>query len=491
MASSASGEKPPDNCKNTTKTNKPMTRSDMKKTGTSIIVEDQEDIKDATEGRKFLEKHLLLCPPGEPINNTVMSTCLHQISRISGVPKQAVNAIRALAYLTEEMEEITINEIVREAVISQLNELTTDMKALVEDVKEKIDEHIQQMPTEKNSTEATKNQERSPSQWSYAKALINPPLHTNPRLAAREGIRARQMMLEGVDANSKVGQMNNTQLKVEFNRILTELGLKGKNIRSAITQKHKGILIEMENDAATNWMNTHENRTNFCKEIGHKVLIKQRVFYLIAHNVALTFDPSNKRHRDEVHEANHLEENTISTMRWAKPAERRSPDQRTAHLILMFTDPDAANRAIANGLTICNRRKYVEKLKKEPIRCLKCQGWNHFAYKCISKTDKCSNCAEEHRSRQCPHPHKRWCVTCNVGDHASWSRTCPAFIKKANECDRRNPENSLQFIPTTDLGPGQPKRKDTSLARETKPPETMTGTKTTLDEKQIIETTQI
>lgn len=125
-------------------------------------------------------------------------------------------------------------------------------------------------------------------------------------------------------------------------------------------------------------------------------------------------------------------EDTISAMQWAKPAERCSAGQRTAHLILLFTDANTANRAIANGLNICNRRKHIEKMKKKPIRCLKCQGWNHFAYECTSKTDKCSNCAEEHRSSQCPHPHQRWCVTCNMGNHASWSRTCPAFLKKAS-----------------------------------------------------------
>ena len=42
-------------------------------------------------------------------------------------------------------------------------------------------------------------------------------------------------------------------------------------------------------------------------------------------------------------------------MRWAKPIHRRALTQRTAHLILTFNSADVANRAITNGIYICNR----------------------------------------------------------------------------------------------------------------------------------------
>ena len=86
------------------------------------------------------------------------------------------------------------------------------------------------------------------------------------------------------------------------------------------------------------------------------------------------------------------------------------------------------------------------KIRKEPIWCLKCQGWNHFAYECIASTDKCANCAEEHCTDQCLHSHRHKCVLCNAEGHASWSRSCLVFIRKQEECDHRNPENNLQFI---------------------------------------------
>ena len=161
-------------------------------------------------------------------------------------------------------------------------------------------------------------------------------------------------------------------------------------------------------------------------------------------------DPEDQKHQKEVCEANHIEDEVIVAMRWAKPIKRRSPGQKTAHLIISFVDAQAANRAIANGLMICNRRTHLEKIKKEPIRCLKCQGWNHFAYECILNVDKCGNCAKEHRTSLCPNPRQKYCISCDTDEHASWSRECPVFLRKVSECDRRNPENALQFIPTAE-----------------------------------------
>ena len=36
-----------------------------------------------------------------------------------------------------------------------------------------------------------------------------------------------------------------------------------------------------------------------------------------------------------------------------------------------------------------------------------------------------------------------------MNDHASWNRACPTFLKKTEEVNSRNPENTLHFFPTT------------------------------------------
>ena len=91
----------------------------------------------------------------------------------------------------------------------------------------------------------------------------------------------------------------------------------------------------------------------------------------------------------------------------------------------------------------------MEKVKREPTRCLKCQGWNHFAKDCNEEKNTCGSCAGEHRSSSCL-VNERQCVSCKTDNHASWSRSCPTFLRKIEEYNTRNPENSLQFFPTTD-----------------------------------------
>ena len=174
-------------------TPKPITRNETKRTGNLKMPEDLQDIKNAQEGRSFLEKLSLLCLPGEPLTYEALSVCLHQISAMASLQKQAANAIRATAFLLGGMEEDAINLVVKEAFDSQITELTSDMKILIEDAKNKIDKHIK--------TTLDKIDNRTPptppalapappaiNARTYATALINPPSHANPTLAAREGI---------------------------------------------------------------------------------------------------------------------------------------------------------------------------------------------------------------------------------------------------------------------------------------------------------------
>ena len=95
----------PRSASNTNLGNRPTTRTETRCTGGNPISEEQQDIKDATEGRKYLEKHSLLCLPGEPPSHTSLTTCLYQVSAMAGIQKPILNAIRSIAFLLEELEE--------------------------------------------------------------------------------------------------------------------------------------------------------------------------------------------------------------------------------------------------------------------------------------------------------------------------------------------------------------------------------------------------
>ena len=177
-----------------TPNSRPATRNEVKKSGNLKTPEDLQEIKNAREGRKFLEKLSLLCPPCEPATHEALAICLHQIAAIAGVPKQALNAIRSAAFMLEEMEEDAINLVVKEAFDSQMTEFTSDMKALIEDAKEKIDVHLRikpeliplppspllpstPLPSSAAATPTPSLSYNPPATNSYAAALIRPPPH--------------------------------------------------------------------------------------------------------------------------------------------------------------------------------------------------------------------------------------------------------------------------------------------------------------------------
>ncbi len=317
-----------------------------------------------------------------------------------GITVAIGKAVRSAALLVEELEEYAIAEMIRDTVNIQLVGVTENLQLLSSDVKEKIDQKLVESTKEmekytnnlsrivtklESAATHTTNQPNATAGATptyngvktYAQTLVSPPSHANPKLAAREGIRARQFMLEGVIRESKMGEMNNTQLKSEFERILREAGIEGKGIRMVTKQRLGGILIEVENDKVAAWLRRETNAREFCEGVGPGTKFKMRTHELIAYNVPLTLEPTNSNHIIEIHEVNQLETGTIKSARWVKPVARRSPSQRSAHLILSFTDVNAANRALSGGLTICHSRTKVGKIKKEPIRCLKCQNWNH------------------------------------------------------------------------------------------------------------------
>jgi hypothetical protein len=356
---------------------------------------------------------------------------------MAGIQKPVLNAIRSIAFLLEEMEETQINLTVKEAFDSQTTEFTSDMKILVEDAKEKIDRHIKDAEdrlAEALNKVTTQPQQVKSTASSYASILgTTPPPHANPRLAAKEGIKARQFVIEGI-SNTKFFHLDVFQLKTELNKLLDGLGITAGKVRSASKLRNGGTLVELDSDESTAWLMDQENRVKLCRKIGPDVTFKTRTHSIIAFNVPLAINPEDRKHRQEVCEANNLDHDIIPAMRWVKPIDRRTPEQRTAHLILSFSNADAANRAITDGLNICNRRCHIERVKREPTRCLKCQGWNHFAKDCVELDDTCGNCANKHRTSICPTPHLKRCASCKSDSHSSWSRECPVSHRGHTLC---------------------------------------------------------
>jgi hypothetical protein len=290
---------------------RPATRAELRD---SSSPECQHDTNNATEGRNFLEKHLLLCPAGEPVTHGSLATCLHQVSSMAGVTRPVVNAIRAVAFLLGEMEEIQINDTIRAAFDVQIMELTADMATLIDEAKGKLNEHFKE--TEGRLTQIIDKaivQPQQTQQGTYASISNSPPPHANPRVSAKEGIKARQFLMEGLK-DTKFSHMDIFQLKMELNIILGGLGLKNRKIKSINKIHNDGTLIGMDSDEATNWLSGQENQNKFCTKLGPEVSFRTRAYSLIAYNVPLGLSPEVDGHRQEICEANSLDPNTITTM---------------------------------------------------------------------------------------------------------------------------------------------------------------------------------
>jgi hypothetical protein len=218
-------------------TGRPNTRQEHRKNGTNVPIESIEEIKDAGHGRIYLEKGLYLCPQGEPVTPTSIKYCLHQISMMPGITVPIAKAVRATALLVEEFEEYSVAETIRDTVDKQLNALTEDLQLLTTDVKGKIDDRLEKRLTELDehtnslgkmvtkietattnvangsgtNTSPPNGHHQTSGAKTYAEALITPPAYADPKLAAKEGIRARQFMLEGIVKGSELDEMSELQ----------------------------------------------------------------------------------------------------------------------------------------------------------------------------------------------------------------------------------------------------------------------------------------
>ena len=162
---------------------------------------------------------------------------------------------------------------------------------------------------------------------------------------------------------------------------------------------------------------------------------------------------------------NKLPPGCISSACWIKPEAKRQPHQLHAHAILSFTTLQLANKAIAEGLTICHKRVDVVKDKREPTRCMKCQLWGHIASICKKTGDTCGTCGKDHRTSACLSPTLCYCTPCLQEGHASWDQDCPSFISKQRELDHRMLDNCLTYFPTDEPWTYAPSQHHSPKAR--------------------------
>lgn len=375
------------------------------------------------------------------------------------MPGEIAQAIRSVAWLIGELEEETVVEATRTAVNDHIDLLNVEAKNLLDEMRTTLSEELEKQLSSFSSAATKVLEDKSKNSPTYRDMVLRNvalPHTTDPRVLAREGIRARQFIVD-VPGETPLKNLSQAETLKRFNEAMdiagSDLEASERRVRSVIKLPNKGFLGEFMRDEGAKWFATPSHADSFIAALGAEgsgASIKKRSHPMIAYYVPLNLNTNNPAHLAEIVESNNLQKDDILGIRWAKPPARRAPSQICGHLIVNFSGPDAANRARTEGLIICNKRVSVAKYKKEPIRCLKCQGWNHVAAECVQTYDRCGTCgARDHRTSLCSST-TTFCVNCDSEDHTSWSRNCPTFVRKCQEFDAKHPENSLPYYPSAE-----------------------------------------
>lgn len=425
-----------------------------------------QDIKDSAGARKFLMEGLYV-PPGVPMTLDVLANVLLGLTQAKGISgcKTTQVALRSVAFVLNQVDHDDRTEKITEAVSETLNTRLTEIQT---HIKEGIDVIEKKMKTIIDVAGSNMEEVRiavkgaadsmEGATTSYKKALINGMPATqsftrtsaiDPRLRAREGIRQRQILvdLDASDSSPGLKSCSNVALVDAANKAINSLDSDTEHKVVGATRLPKGgILLETNSNDAAVWLRDLDRKDAFVTALDPGAKIRTRLYSTIAQFVPVSFGPENDSEILEVEENNGMKRGDIGSMRWIKPANRRQLNQSMAHLAIRYTSPEAANNALLNGIFICGTRVMSIKGKREPIRCLKCHGWDHLAAVC-TKDDKCGTCAGGHRTATC-NSKIYYCTPCSSSGHASWSRDCPTFRAKCALMDKRLPENSMPYYPT-------------------------------------------
>lgn len=295
-------------------------------------------------------------------------------------------------------------------------------------------------------------QQTVPSQPLYSNIAANHLPPTVDQVLGRAAIKARQVLLDPTPGET-LFPPNSSNYTIAGK--LKEALIKARNdttppgsIRAVTTLRNGGIVIELETEALANWFKSPEGKAALENNLEKPVSFRQRYYPLVLEFLPIHLQIEREDFLRSIEQEDHLPPSSIASIRWIKPLTRRTAEQRKAFALLQIVDVQTANSILREGICIANERITIRKDKKEPIRCAKCQKYNHIAKNCHATTDTCGICADSHRTSDCNSYRTTKCINCRSQQHDSRSRQCPEFIKRCKDIDEKYPENRMPFFPT-------------------------------------------
>ena len=440
---------------------------------------------DEPSARKLLVEHGFLSLNTDPSHTQICNTLLC-LTFATGVNAQVADVIRATALIVESLSPgIPTSAEANPPALAPMQQQIDRLTMIVDEIKAATDSNSKSAATIAELTESTKKELESTSlnvsraanaHTSNLASSPSPPSATGPQKAsyadiARYSTHAKATAL--CESQTRTVRITPSQDSAPSWEDLTELVLVEKanealdlartttediptdaKFLSARKSKSGSILYEVNTEEAAAWLRSPEGRVLFTANFGPDVSLETRPFSIIAEYVPVgtkTDDPQTLR---TIESTNSLPAGAIRSMRWIKPIERRTPNQRHAHAIIDFFSPTDANAAIRHPFSIQSKKTPTRRLLPEPTRCLKCQSFEngHFAKNCRYSHDVCGTCAGNHRTSACSvsRQEDRYCANCKSRGHAAWDRKCPIFAELMTRYHSKLPDANYRFFPIAD-----------------------------------------
>lgn len=438
------------------------------------VITDVRNVKDA---RKVLQGGQYIIP-GTHVTTNILSTILLQLS--VSTPKPAlplVNAVRAVAFLLDEIAAERTAEAIADAVMAKLKvtlqeirDATVDIESVTDGLRSSAASNIEAFDgmredlgelSDKVTQVNHELNDRATPEAAPLPPTIVPPQHAT---AVTQGnTKSRQLYVQPTpnEEEDPLKDLSEKELVAKANMALDLMGLaasdapEGTTFVGARRLRTGAIQYQLNLEDAAEWLRDEEVLKSFMEHFGGASIARAQLLYTVAEFVPVTFDPTIEVARENAERSSGLQRGAMVHVKWIKDPRKRKPTQKVAHTIVGFATREAANQAIGQGLYIEGKHISVRKLLPEPKRCLKCQtmGTNHVAANCKSIHDVCANCAGHHRTEQCGlTDHRKFkCSNCQGEEgHGAADRLCPYFRAQLTKFHARIPDTKYKFFPTNE-----------------------------------------
>ena len=216
-----------------------------------------------------------------------------------------------------------------------------------------------------------------------------------------------------------------------------------------------GVVFSFATKKVADWLKQPDNLDIFRFNFDAGAKLREITYPILVRNLPCALDLGSDEFVDKMCGENSIDKKQVKSIEWLKAAEKRTPDQKSAHALIRFRSPEMANAVLDCRELAYNRSPYrVERLLRDAPRCAKCQRHRHFASKCNADLT-CGFCAKPgHHANQCA-AQQPSCPTCSLSpeadsSHPAWHRDCPARLRELEKLRQHYPEDFAPRFLTID-----------------------------------------